>query len=169
MNAPGDALVDAFEAGEVENVDFPHAKHVHVTWILAHRYPHEEAFSRLVAGIRGIAERAGRPTAYHETITRAWFELIADVDDLSMHPELLDKGLINRYYSAQRLADGRERWLEPDLHPLRLPPPPGPPTDLRKVMSVIPTSVAVLAIRSTQTVHATTVSSLASVSLEPPS
>ena len=168
MTSQFDALVEAFEAGEVESADFPHTKHVHVTWILAHRYAREEAFRRLVAGIRGIAERAGRPMAYHETITRAWFELIADVDDLSQHPELLDKGLIKRYYSAQRLADGRERWLEPDLHPLRLPPPPAPRTDLRKVISVIPTSVAILAIRSTQTVHATTVSSLASVSLEPP-
>jgi flavin reductase (DIM6/NTAB) family NADH-FMN oxidoreductase RutF len=168
MNSQLDAFVEAFEAGEVENGDFSHAKHVHVTWILAHRYPREEAFRRLVAGIRGIADRAGRPTAYHETITRFWFDLIANVDDLTKHPEVLDRTLINRYYSAQRLADGREHWLEPDVHPLRLPPPPAPPTDIRKVMSVIPTSVAVLAIRATATVHATTVSSLASVSLEPP-
>lgn len=168
MNSPGDALVEAFEAGEVDNADFPHSKHVHVAWILAHRYSREEAFRRLVAGIKRIAERAGRPTAYHETITRAWFDLIAEVGDLSQHPELLDRSLLSRYYSVQRLADGRDRWLEPDLHPLRLPPPPAPATDLRSVMRVIPTCVSVLAIRSSTTVHATTVSSLTSVSLAPP-
>jgi flavin reductase (DIM6/NTAB) family NADH-FMN oxidoreductase RutF len=168
MNTSREELIEAFEAGEVDNTGFSHADHVHVAWILAHRYPPEDAYRRLVAGIRGIAQRAGRPAAYHETITRAWFELISEVDDLSQHPELLDARLLGRYYSVQRLAAGREVWLEPDLHPLRLPPPLAVGWDLRRVMSVIPTSVAVLAIRSTDTVHATTVSSLASVSLEPP-
>lgn len=168
MNGSQEELIEAFEAGEVENAGFSHANHVHVAWILAHRYPREEAYRRLVAGIRAIAKRAGHRAAYHETITRAWFDLIAEVNDLSVHPELLDKSLLSRYYSVQRLAAGREVWLEPDLHPLRLPPPPAMGWDLPRVLRAIPTSVAVLAIRSTETVHATTVSSLTSVSLRPP-
>jgi hypothetical protein len=28
--------------------------------------------------------------------------------------------LLSRFYSAERLASGRERWVEPDLAPLRL-------------------------------------------------
>jgi hypothetical protein len=121
-----DKLVDAFEAGQIEARDFPHERHVQVAWALAQRYERNEAFRHLVAGIRGIADSAGRPDVYHETITRAWFELIASVEDLDRHSELLDKRLLGRYYSPARLAEGRGRWLEPDLHPLRLPPPEEP-------------------------------------------
>ena len=118
MNA--DELRVAFEAGTIGNDEFPHEAHVRVTWELVRRYGREEAFPRLVAGIRGIAARAGKPEAYHETITRAWFELIAAADSLEQHPELFDKNLLRRYYSAARLSAGRDRWLEPDLQPLRL-------------------------------------------------
>jgi len=111
-------LLAAFEAGDIDNGAFPHERHVRVAWMLAQRYPGEEARRRLVAGIRGIAQRAGHPGAYHETITRAWFQLVAAVDDLGQHPELFDKTLLSRYYSPDRLAAGRDRWLEPDLQPL---------------------------------------------------
>ena len=118
-----DKLLSDFEAGTLGNAGFPHARHVQVTWALAHRYASDEALLRLITGIQGIAARAGRPTAYHETITRAWFTLISAADDLDRHPELFDKTLLERYYSRSRLAEGRDRWLEPDLHPLRLPAP----------------------------------------------
>jgi hypothetical protein len=118
-----DALVAAFEASTIDNAEFPHERHVRVAWELAQRYEQDEALRRLVAGIRGIAARAGRPDAYHETITRAWVELVTQAGDLGEHPELFDKSLLGRYYSPARLASGRERWVEPDLRPLRLPPP----------------------------------------------
>jgi hypothetical protein len=115
-----DTLIDAFEAGEIEGAEFPHERHVRVAWGLARRYRRDDAFARLATGIRTIASRAGNPGAYHETISRAWFELIAAADSLDRHPELFDKTLLRRYYSADRLAAGRDRWLEPDLRPLRL-------------------------------------------------
>jgi hypothetical protein len=115
-----DQLVSAFEADELENEEFPHARHVRVAWGLARRYGATEGLERLIRGIRAIATRAGRPHAYHVTITRAWFELIASVDDLDEHESLFDKTLLSRYYSPEHLAAGRARWLEPDLQPLRL-------------------------------------------------
>jgi hypothetical protein len=72
------------------------------------------------SGIRSIAAGAGVPGKYHETITLAWFELVAQAEQLELRPELLDRGLLSRYYSPERLAQGRERWVEPDLAPLRL-------------------------------------------------
>jgi hypothetical protein len=117
-----DELVSAFEAGRIEAAQFPHERHVRVTWGLAQRYPPQQALQRLIAGIRRIAERAGHADHYHETITRAWFALITAADDLDSHPELFDKALLQRYYSAEVLADGRQQWREPDLHPLALPP-----------------------------------------------
>ena len=162
-------LLSAFESGRIDNTDFPHERHVRVAWGLARRYQHEEALSRLTVGIRGIAERAGRPGVYHETITRAWFELIASVEALGQYPELFDKELLDRYYSPERLAAGRGEWLEPDLHPLRLPAPESRPplADLPAVLRGIPTAVAILSTSTEGGVHATTVSSITSVSREP--
>lgn len=77
----------------------------------------------MIGGIQAMAARAGRPGAYHVTITKAWFDLIASVDDLANAPELLDKTIIHRYYSPGPLDQGRDRWVEPDLQPLRLPLP----------------------------------------------
>lgn len=120
-----DPLLDAFERGELGPSEFPHERHVRVAWALAQRYDAGTALERLAAGLHRLLERAGHPGAYHETITRAWFELIRQSEGPDRDPFLLDKGLLGRYYSAARLAAGRHDWLEPDLHPLRLPPPAG--------------------------------------------
>jgi flavin reductase (DIM6/NTAB) family NADH-FMN oxidoreductase RutF len=163
-------LMTAFESGTIESADFPHAHHVHVAWGLAQKYGAQEGLQRLVSGIRQIATRAGRPEAFHLTITKAWFELIATVDDLHSAPELLNQTILSRYYSPARLAEGRDRWLEPDLHPLTLPLPPAieQPTDLKELFGSVPTPVGVLTTHSGQAVHATTVSSITSISLQPP-
>lgn len=112
--------MNAFEAGQIDGSDFPHERHVRVAWGLCQRYGWEEGLRRVTAGIRSMADRAGRPQVYHETITRAWYELIAQADDLASAPELFDKRLLGRYYSSARLAAGRGQWLEPDLQTLRL-------------------------------------------------
>jgi hypothetical protein len=114
------SLVDVFEAGMIEGSAFRHADHVRVARGLAERYGHDEGLRRMIAGIRAMAARSGRPEAYHETITRAWYELIASAGALADAPELLDKRLLERFYSQPRLAAGRERWLTPDRRPLRL-------------------------------------------------
>jgi hypothetical protein len=113
-------LLAAFEAGEISASAFPHERHLQVAWGLSRRYPREEAFATLAEGIRGIAARAGVPGKYHETMTRAWFELAAQADTLEAHPELLDRSLLARYYSPERLEAGRYKWLEPDIQPLVL-------------------------------------------------
>jgi hypothetical protein len=114
-----------FEAGRIPGSAFTHERHVQVAWGLSHRYPAEQAFARLANGIRGIAARAGVPGKYHETMTRAWFELVAQAETLDTHPELLDRSLLARYYSPERLEAGRHEWLEPDLAPLVLAPARG--------------------------------------------
>lgn len=160
-------LLAAFEADELGHDQFPHAHHVRVAWGLARKYGPTEGLERLSDGIRGIATRAGRPDAFHVTITRAWFQLISSVDDLDKHRALFDKGLLARYYSSERLAAGRRDWLPPDLHPLRLPAPDPPRIEFGSVLRRIPTAVAVLATRVDHSVHATTVSSITSVSRDP--
>lgn len=55
--------------------------------------------------------RAGKPDAFRVTLTRAWFDLIVLVDDLDAARESLDKSLIRRFYSAERIAAGRTLGL----------------------------------------------------------
>jgi hypothetical protein len=117
---PDDSLLEDFEAGRISGSEFPHERHLLVAWNLSSRYPHEEAFARLAAGIKDIAARAGVPDKFHETMTRAWFELVSQAESLDAHPELLDRTLLARYYSRERLEAGRHEWLEPDLQPLVL-------------------------------------------------
>lgn len=121
MNAEdNDRLLADFEAGRVDPAGFPHERHVQVSWALSRRYPADEALRRLEAGLRRITARAGQPARFHRTITRAWFELVAQADVLERHPELLDKRLLRRYYTPARLTAGRDTWLEPDRRPLQL-------------------------------------------------
>ena len=89
-----DDVTAAFEAGEISGSEFRHEDHVRVAWELSRRYPREEAYERLAAGIRAMAARSGRPDAFHETITRAWFELIADTPALDDGSELYDRSLL---------------------------------------------------------------------------
>jgi hypothetical protein len=113
-----DDLVDAFQAGAIKGSEFRHEHHVRVAWGLARRYGREAGLGRMIAGIREMGARAGHPEAYHHTITRAWFELIADAEDLAEGSILFDRKLLSGYYTPERLSEGRECWVEPDLRPL---------------------------------------------------
>jgi flavin reductase (DIM6/NTAB) family NADH-FMN oxidoreductase RutF len=163
-----DQLLDAFERGTLEGSAFPHEAHLRVAWLLNRKYGWEQGLDRLIAGIRGVAERAGSPDAFHETITRAWFVLATAADDLRAFPELFDRSLLERYYSRDVLESGRSRWVEPDLHPLQLPAPRAPDIDFLGAMRKAPAAVAVVGAHSDGAVHAATVSSATAVSRQPP-
>jgi hypothetical protein len=118
-----DDLLGAFQAGAIDSSEFRHEHHVRVAWGLARRYGREAGLRRMIAGIREMGARAGHPEAYHHTITRAWFELTADAEELPADSILFERKLLSRYYTPERLSEGREGWVEPDLRPLRLPAP----------------------------------------------
>ncbi|MGV8857801.1 hypothetical protein [Rhodoglobus sp.] len=116
-------LVAAFEAGKISPAEFSHENHVRVAWGLARHYGKADGLELLTIGIKALAVRAGKPDAFHVTLTRAWFELISSVGDVDAAPELFGKSIIKHFYSAGRIASGREQWLEPDLNPLKWPIP----------------------------------------------
>lgn len=129
-----DELVAGFEARALPT--FGHREHVRVAVLFLLRHAPADALARFAEGIREIAAAAGRPEKYHETTTRAWFDVIEAARAahpgicsaaalIDACPELLDPALLRRFYSAGALEEGRARqaWMPPDERPIGWPPP----------------------------------------------
>ena len=140
-----DALMTEVLAGSGGR--FGHRQHVQLTWLAVRRYGMPAAISLVSDGIRRTARYAGAPQKYHETISRAWVELIAhhataghgtvghatarhataqpaggDAGFAAFaagNPLLLDKRLLTRFYRPATLASpaARAGWVEPDRAP----------------------------------------------------
>jgi len=120
-------LAREFENGELEPDRFRHADHVRVAWALLKHYEFFDALTRLRAGLKSLADRAGRPAAYHETITLAFLAMVyerlsknigADWETFALaNADLLDKEALRARYSAPRLSspEARRGFLLPDL------------------------------------------------------
>src|SRR5437879_5026184 len=110
---PRDAGLDAFLHGEVDNRTFRHVDHVRVAFELLERHDFPDAVAVYSAGLKRIATQAGRPEAYHETITVAFLSLIAERRAVGRYGnfaafaenngELLDKSILDRWYTPERL------------------------------------------------------------------
>jgi len=118
--------------------EWTHAAHLAVGLWHVDRYGAGEALVRLRDGIRRLNESHGTvnsaTSGYHETVTRAYVELIAvfcatcpaglplsDRVALLLGSPLADRAVLLRFYSRDRLmsGDARAHWVEPDLAPLR--------------------------------------------------
>jgi len=134
-----DALMAGVLAGSGGR--FGHRQHVQLTWLAVRRYGMPAAIGLVSDGIRRTARYAGAPQKYHETISRAWVELVAhhaighpggaagagggEADFggfAARHPLLLDKRLLARFYHPATLASpaARTGWVEPDRAPFPL-------------------------------------------------
>jgi len=141
MTWTSDAQLDDFVARFLERTlpksEWTHAAHLSVGAWHVHRYGVEEAVNRLRQGIRALNESHGTANSdsggYHETITRAYAQLIAEflagppedrtlaerVETLLASP-LAHKDALLEYYSKDRLMSvaARREWNRPDLKPL---------------------------------------------------
>jgi len=117
-----DALLLAFESTALDPGAFHHRHHVRTAWIFLERLPVLEVLARFTAGLRRLAEAAGKPGLYHETITWAYVLLVherraaAGVEDwpafAARNPELLawkPSVLEARYYREETLWSDRAR------------------------------------------------------------
>lgn len=126
----GDAFLATFERGGFGGDAFPHTAHLRMAWLYVTRLGPEVAIERAAAGIRALAKANGKPTLYHDTLTRAWVYLVANAitrgrsmsfDEFLAHdPRLLDKQLLLEYYSPDVLwsSQAGARWIAPDLAPI---------------------------------------------------
>ena len=126
-----DAVLQAFEACQLDPAKFHHADHIRLAWLCVQRHGEGAANAKLLDGIHKFARRAGAPQKFNHTATIAWTTLVAaacrkanscySFDEwIKVHPELLNKHLLNEHYSAGRLesSEARRGWLDPDLKPL---------------------------------------------------
>ena len=126
-------FLSAFENCSFDPSSFHHADHVRLAWIYVHGVGAIAAEQRLLEGIRKLATHVGAPKKFLYTATIAWVRLVAlaiekDPSDLPFaawiaeHPELLDKNLLDRFYSTGILKaePARTQWVEPDRQPMKL-------------------------------------------------
>jgi len=109
----------SFLSGEIDASTFRHRDHVRLAFELLARVPFLEAVTVYAAGVREMAVRAGRPEAYHETITLAFLALISERRALSdtvefgafarANPDLFDKFVLRRWYDEERLSSSIAR------------------------------------------------------------
>jgi hypothetical protein len=115
--APPDLL--RFLHGEVDARNFPHREHVRMAFEMLRRHPFEETVLHYSRALRAMAANAGKPEAFHRTITIAFLSLIAermesaqplDFDSfIAENSELTDKSILKRWYSSERLASAAAR------------------------------------------------------------
>jgi hypothetical protein len=121
---PADVL--RFARGECDPSRFPHREHVRMGFEMLRRHSFTETALHTSRALRMMAARAGRPEAYHETITVAFLSLIAerlqsdragDFEQFEqVNPGLFDKRALARWYAPARLASdaARRTFLLPD-------------------------------------------------------
>lgn len=111
-------------------VPFHHGDHIRAAWLYLEQYGYEEGTERMIASIKRFAHHHNVNTLYHETITRAWMWLVhrARLETpateweafAAQHPDLLNKGAIQAFYSPELLATpaAKESWVPADRRPL---------------------------------------------------
>ncbi|WP_163999056.1 hypothetical protein [Pyxidicoccus caerfyrddinensis] len=122
----------AVDAATYPGADFRHREHVRLAWLCLREHGFESGLERVRSLIQRYAAALGATGKYHETLTRAWAELVqAGLDAapgltsfdafLEARPELTDSRLLDRHYRKETLDSpaARAGWVPPDVAPLR--------------------------------------------------
>jgi len=116
-------FTDAFAAGRLDPAAFDHRAHLRAAFLLLRSVPFLEACIAMRDGLQALADKIGKPDLYHETVTVAFMALVAErapekdwADFIARHPELCERGLLDGWYSKERLASNaaRTRFTMPD-------------------------------------------------------
>lgn len=126
MGEPG---VDNLQTILAARGGFGHREHLELAWRCLAGGDVDSAHRAVAAGVRHVAAGHGMPDRYHETLTRAWVQVVAlhrSIEPgesfdafLEAHPRLLERDLMSGHYSRPLLWSeaARGRWVEPDLRP----------------------------------------------------
>lgn len=118
-----------FARGEIDAARFPHHEHIRMGFEMLGRHNFVETAYHYSFALRTMAARAGRPEAFHQTVTIAFLSLIAErmqcaaAADFAAfaqaNPDLMEKAALARWYRPERLKmdAARRTFLLPDLAP----------------------------------------------------
>jgi hypothetical protein len=121
--------LERFVRGEIDTASFPHREHVRMAFEMLRRRDFAETVLHYSRALRTMAQRAGKPQAFHQTVTIAFLSLIAErleggewADFAAFardNPDLLEKSTVARWYRPERLASERARriFLLPEPRP----------------------------------------------------
>jgi hypothetical protein len=125
--------LERFVRGELDPKVLSHEQHVQMGFELLRRQDFTEAAHLFSVAVRTMANRAGNPGAFHQTITIAFLSLIAERMQTSRtdnrcgsfaafgaaNPDLFVKSVLSRWYSSARLAAdiARRTFVLPDQRP----------------------------------------------------
>ncbi len=129
MTRPDSELLRAFETRTLEPSNFNHRCHLEVAFEMLRKYPFLEAVTRYSENIHAIATAAGASLKFNQTVTLAFMSVIAERMEndnqtdfdfgafLQENRDLLEPGVMNRWYSGSRLKSDSSRriFLMPDL------------------------------------------------------
>ncbi len=111
--------LERFLRGEIAAASFPHREHVRMAFEMLRRHDFAETVLHYSQALRAMAQRAGKPQAFNQTVTIAFLSLIAERLDgggwsdfaafALDNPDLLAKGMLARWYRPERLASERAR------------------------------------------------------------
>jgi hypothetical protein len=118
--------LERFVRGDIAAAGFPHREHVRMAFEMLRRHDFAETTWQFSRALRSMAQRAGKPHAFHQTVTIAFLSLIAERMDGSEcrdfaafergNPDLFEKGMLERWYRPERLASesARRTFLLPE-------------------------------------------------------
>jgi hypothetical protein len=124
------AFLRAFENGTLDPEEFDHEGHVYAAWCCLRHYGDPVGKDRFVRALKRFVKRHGAVDKYHETMTRAFLDLISSRREMGSdwktfrraNQGLVEQGLghLLLHYSEDRLFSGRARreFLPPDRIPL---------------------------------------------------
>lgn len=122
-------FLEEFENGTLCPEDFDHEGHVHAAWCCLEEYGDLGGRERFVTALRQFVRIHGAEDKYHDTITRAFLDVIAihasDSKDWTTfrrrNPAIIDNGmgLLLKHYSHDVLFSDAARtgYVGPDLLP----------------------------------------------------
>jgi hypothetical protein len=115
-----------FVRGQIAAADLPHREHVRLAFQMLQHHDFPETVLHFSHALRAMAQEAGRPERFNQTITIAFLALIAQRmeraagEDFAAfaagNPDLFDKALLTRWYRPEQLSSAlaRRTFLLPD-------------------------------------------------------
>ncbi|MBV8909339.1 MAG: hypothetical protein JOZ89_01125 [Gammaproteobacteria bacterium] len=106
--------LERFVRGEIDAGSFPHREHVRMAFEMLRRHDFAESVWLFSRALRAMTAKAGKPRAFHQTMTIAFLSLIAEGMERGglrefaaferANPHLLAKGALDPWYRPERLA-----------------------------------------------------------------